>query len=371
MNNANLEKKNKFNILLILFSILIVLFLIELYLKNFSKIDKLDEYWKERYTIYQEGDVFKNYENFFTYFPNRLILNETYYYVNENFVKEFSYYVETNNFGLVQNTDLEKEISSILFLGDSVVEGHGAFGWLNNFNGNFKNHQIINGGILGTGFEQFELMEKYLDKTLNIKKVVVLYIGDDLRRKTWLISQDTIQCLKNYNKCKGYENFYGFDFNQESIIPFLTKLKNFRDNREKEYKSSISFKKIRKSIKSFFKELYIVKLTVKVLKKKIYKSKNPQIIKNLESLSRLNKKYGNNIIFIRMITKDEILNNVANYESFYAQNYIKQLTSKHFICDLERDLKSYYKYDAHPNAEGYSKLYRCVKKIISKNFIYE
>ena len=40
---------------------------------------------------------------------------------------------------------------------------------------------IINGGLLATGFKQFELLDTYLSN-FNIQKVFILFIGDDLRR---------------------------------------------------------------------------------------------------------------------------------------------------------------------------------------------
>ena len=42
----------------------------------------------------------------------------------------------TNNFGLVQNSDIFSNQDSILFLGDSFTQGQGASPWINNFNGN-------------------------------------------------------------------------------------------------------------------------------------------------------------------------------------------------------------------------------------------
>ena len=40
----------------------------------------------------------------------------------------------------------------------------------------YNNYQIINGGLLGTGFQQFELLNSYLSN-YDIKKVFVLFIG--------------------------------------------------------------------------------------------------------------------------------------------------------------------------------------------------
>ena len=56
------------------------------------------------------------------------------------------------------------------FLGDSMTEGQGAPAWIDKFQGKFKEYQIINGGILATGHQQFELMEQHVSKDYNVKK---------------------------------------------------------------------------------------------------------------------------------------------------------------------------------------------------------
>ena len=47
-----------------------------------------------------------------------------------------------------------------------------------------------------------------------------------------------------------------------------------------------------------------------------------------------------------------------------AEQFIKQLTDKHFVCDFEKDIQNYYKIDMHPNNKGYESLFNCVKKIL-------
>jgi len=368
-NKTTSMKSNKVNYLLILISFLFALFATELLLRNYY--DKYsNKYWLERYNVFQEGKVFQNFDNFFKYFPNKSILLETYYYIEENFIKEYSYTIKTNNFGLVQENNIQKKKPSILFLGDSITEGQGAFSWIDKFNGSFKNLQIINGGILGTGPEQFELMENHISKNFDVKKVIVIYIGPDLRRGIWTVPKKTMKCLNNHQICNGDERFYGFPFGKKPIIPFLTKLQKYRSKKLKKNKSFNSIKKIRRKIRFFLKDLYIFKLPESVIKKKFYKSKNKEIINSFKSLNKLFIKYQENIIFIRIMTKNETINNKATYESVYTENYIKEFTNKHFTCDFDGDSKSFHKYDTHPNAFGYDKLYKCVKEIISKNFDY-
>ena len=116
--------------------------------------------------------------------------------------------------------DIIKNTPSILFLGDSFVEGQGSDAWINKFNGFYKNYQVINGGIMGTGPQQFELLEDHISKNFKIEKLVFFYIGDDLRRNIFNIEKKTLTCLKNHLSCDGTENFYGFPLRNENLNCF-------------------------------------------------------------------------------------------------------------------------------------------------------
>ena len=121
--------------------------------------------------LFEEGLVFKNHEKIFKYHPKKRILSQTFYNVNNKWHKEYDYEIITNNFGLVQKNDIIKNTPSILFLGDSFVEGQGSDAWINKFNGFYKNYQVINGGIMGTGPQQFELLEDHISKNFKIEKL--------------------------------------------------------------------------------------------------------------------------------------------------------------------------------------------------------
>ena len=105
-------KKNNF---LILLSIIISLVFIELFC-NFFLFKKADYNYKNRYLIYSEGKVFRNIENFFTYEPSQTITASNYYFKDNKFIEIYKYDIKINNLGLVQEQDLQKDISSILFL---------------------------------------------------------------------------------------------------------------------------------------------------------------------------------------------------------------------------------------------------------------
>ena len=293
----------KKNIFLSIATFLITLFFAELALDLILGNKNKQNIAFQRYMLFSEGDVFKNIGKVFKYYPNRKITSKVFYDVNNELIEEYSYTIQTNNYGLVQKNDIEKNKPSILFLGDSFTEGSGYEAWINKFEGTYRNYQVINGGIMGAGFSQFELLDKYISKDYNLKKVIVLYIGDNLRRDIFNHNKDVINCLKDYLNCKGYENFYGF--NQSNLYEQLNFLKSKRLSNNTKHKKTFKF--YRRLIKKHLSQLSIFYYPHKLLKDKFYKSKNEKKVSNLESISNLIEKYKSNIIFIRLKQKEEII----------------------------------------------------------------
>tara|TARA_B100002051_G_scaffold152929_1_gene144570 strand:- start:546 stop:1619 length:1074 start_codon:yes stop_codon:yes gene_type:complete len=356
----------KKNFFLVLSSIFISLFFIEIFC-NFFFFKKVDYNYKNRYLIFSEGKVFKNIENFFTYEPSQTITASNYYYKDDKFIEVYNYDININNLGLVQDNDLKKDVQSILFLGDSFTEGQGGGGsWINLFGGNYNNYQIINGGLLGTGFQQFELLNNYLSD-YDIKKVFVLFLGDDLRRDVFQFNSQQLKCLMNHRSCNGSESFYGFPINKKKPELFLKNLrKNQLNNSEKE---KLSLKKIRRGIKSWFADLYVIKIPLDFLRSNFYKSKNEKIKKNFNAIDNLIKIYKKDIFFVNLKMKDEIIFMNKSYETIYAKDYILSKTENYFECDFNNNLNFFHKYDPHPNQKGYESLYNCILDIFKKGKI--
>ena len=194
--------------------------------------------------------------------------------------------------------------------------------------------------------------------------VIVLYIGDDLRRTIFNHNDDVMNCLKNHLNCKGYENFYGF--NQNSLIEHLNFLKSKRLSDDTKHKKTFKF--YRRLTKKYLSQLSIFFYPHKILKDKFYKSKNIKKIANFDSINNLIEKYRSNIIFIRLKQKDEIISG-DSYNSIYAKNYINRKKSRHFECDFNNDITNFYEYDGHPNSEGYEVLFHCVQKILDREIL--
>ena len=315
------DNRNKY---LILISLFIGLILAEVLFQNIYRDKKKFEYVsaEERFMLFDtpDGEMFDVHEKYFKYKPNKIILAETYFKKDKNFLKEFSYTIQTNNYGLVQKKNLSKEKKSILFLGASFVEGQGASAWIDDINIKFTDFQLINGGIMGTGPQQMEIFEKEIAKDFNIEKVLFFYNGGLMRRDPFIIKNNTIKCVKDYRNCKGDENFYGFPLKKKDPNNFLLFLDEYRIKSLKENKT---IKNFRRSIKSTISNLYIVKLPTNFIRNKFYKSDNEKIKKNFDSMSDLLSKYGDNIYFIKMNTLYEI-GMGESYETIYAENFLKK-----------------------------------------------
>ena len=355
----------KNNKIIVFISIIISLLFVELFC-SLIIFKKGDYNFKNANMIFSEGKVFRNIDSFFTYEPNQEITAANYYYIGEEFVEVYKYNIKTNNLGLVQENDIYKNLPSILILGDSFTEGQGAVPWIDNFGGKYKDYQIINGGLMGTGFKQFELLEEYLSK-YNIRKVFILFIGHDLRRDIFNFSPQQIKCLNDQNKCEGDEIFYGFDYSKKNPKEFL---ENLREKKSKTIEDqSISFKKIRRGIKRYLLNLYVIKLPHDFFRSRFYESKNIKILENFDSIKRLSNKYDKDLFFVHLMTKNEIFLRKKTYESVYAKKFIKKITNNYYECNFDNNLDFFYKYDGHPNSNGYKYLFNCISNIFGKTII--
>ena len=172
--------------------------------------------------LYSKDKVFDEYKDFFKYQPNLFSRHLLYYYEENEFLKIWDYEFNTNNFGLVQKTDIFPNRDSILFLGDSFTEGQGAEPWIDDLGKNIYGHQIVNGGFGGAGPKQFIYLNDYLSKKLNIKKRVILFISSDIRRG--IVQLDNTACIIDHKRCSKKNNAYGIPNNKDfNIEDFLSK----------------------------------------------------------------------------------------------------------------------------------------------------
>lgn len=342
--------------IIILFLLLIIL---ELSLIIYSKINNInfinDNRTSNLFRVYEEGEIFKNYKNFYTYkenLKNKRYLN--FYKLEKEIIKVWDYKFSTNNFGLVQKFDLDTQIKSILFLGDSFTEGQGAKPWLENLGRSFRGYQVVNGGFGGTGPIQFKNLNNYLSNKINIEYRIVILIPSDIRRG--IVKLNNTNCIKNYFECNKNNNVFS--------IP-----KNNNFNIEEHLSKFVFNKKIdtKKNIKFFIRDLYLYQYLRKYIN--LFRLKNDKNIKyNLNSLLELEKKYKDKIVFIQIKDASEIMFKKASYETELINKFFSKNDIRKHNCDMNNDLSLFHKYDFHPNKNGYTVLRNCVTEILN-NFI--
>jgi hypothetical protein len=320
----------------------------------------------------RRGTVFNNIEDFFIYKANTTINAKMFYHIHGQWIKEYDYSFSTNNMGLVQDSDAEPNMPSVLVLGNSFAEGLGAEPWFNSLVGQFSHSkfQFLNGGISGTGLLQMNLLHNYLLRQgFHIERVVLLFISADIDRNVWNHSIATLNCLQDYRRCVGDEDMGVYPYGlpaDEHLQPFLEKLRALRADR---WDKGLVRKRSSVVPAMIEKYLPITLGVVRGLRDKL--SLRPSIIsKNLPVITDLIHRYGNNILFIHAPQKEELLSGTIFEPGLVVRGAIAKeggtLVDGHTQCGLT--LKDYFSNDPHPNKLGYKKISNCVVRAIKEKW---
>lgn len=351
-------KKSSFLCLYTIFIIVLIIISLELLLKFYFKNQKIPTDNKNyfQYIFYSEGKLFKPGKNYFKYQPNLNKRITTFYYQNNKFIKIYDYNFKTNNFGLVQSTNINPKKKSIIFLGDSFTEGIGAPPWIDKFKGDYLGYQVLNGGFQGTGFAQFKNVFEHLGKDFTLEKVVVLYIGGDLRRNILIPSNS--KCLLDHSFCDRAFGVYSIPKIESEINNFLKKKYNQRLDTKKSFKEKMRF---------FLRDKYIYNI-LRSQVSSIRLKNNKTIEMNLQSIEDLFEQKKSKIIFINLKTAEEIILKKDSYETQLLKKFFIKKKIPNYSCDMNYDISNFHLIDFHPNEKGYNEIYLCVKKILSNNF---
>jgi len=359
IRNSNLKKY-----ITIIFIFIVSFAFLETCLRIYSKHNKVKLIGENQrsyiHPFFEEGELFKPYENFFIYkenIKNKRFVNY-FYEKNENkIIKIWDYKFSTNNYGFPQKNDLKKDEDSILFLGDSFTVGWGSEPWIDKFEGKIENLQIINGGQTGAGFWQFSQLEEYFSKLFKIKKVIYIFISPDVLRGR-VIPKNT-KCIKDYNACipkdVGMMTFPKSDLFDLNSYAFKAVQNGYR--KDTRYRSQL---------KQVIRDLHIY-IYLRSAINSIRKKNDPVIKRNFDSVLKMKKKYDKNIIFIQIASPIDMGLKFETYETKIVDNFFLNNNIKRFFCDFNNDFKLLHKYDYHPNIKGYNKIFSCVKNVLENN----
>lgn len=331
-------------------------------------------HWDRRLMFFSEGKVFQNKDwGGFVYHPNATIRSLTFYITNDKtaqITKEYEYEIKTNSLGLVQLRDVDYAKPSILFLGDSYTEGQGASPWFYELEKRWPSdvHQIINGGILGTGVEAWGRLYKDLSSQVKIAKVVILFISDDWRRGVWQFPMKVLDCLLSHNYCSGSEGFYGLPQDRDTAKAHIEKMTRARIAQLPRPTEDQNI------LKRTFMFRRIIRPAYGVLRKSFLeeKTRSPEIeqfeIGQRTIIDIVNEVGKENVLFIHLPRKFEI-DHGPDFSGKKARDFLSghnlRFVDGFEICGLTPDD---YHIDGHPNDAGYGKIVDCVERSVKAAF---
>ena len=353
--------------LMVIPSAIIGVFVVEVFCWLFLPFTGDSQDKATRRVVFLDGrdPIFRNYEDIFTYAPHNAIRNLTGFFSDSNFNVEYDYHFQTNNFGLAQDSDTVPERDSILLLGDSFTEGQGAEPWFRLVSPEIDKlgYQGINGGFLGTGFEQWLKLERFLiAKHVRIRKLVVLFISDDYQRPVWNLAPAQIQCLAAVSLCRAEESYLYRLPPREELAGWVAKIRAAR-------------MPIRQKFWLVARAAALLPASYHIYKHFRNQSKNQNSIARSERAERQSRMaiseligiYGpESVTFIHLPQKDEI--NGPNELGLKARRAIQEAGGKLFdgfkLCRLTA--QDYYSNDDHPNSAGYKKIAVCVNNVLKE-----
>jgi hypothetical protein len=322
--------------------------------------------WDYRLTFLSAGAVYENKSwGGFVYAPNARIHLLTYYIAGQSdptLIKEFEYEIATNSYGLVQRNDIDGSKPSILFLGDSFMEGQGASPWFYHFEAQWSHsrYQVINGGIQGTGVEAWEKLYGDISRTTPIEKLVVIFISDDWTRFLWQLPPKNLNCLRDPLQCNGADPFLGLPQDPAEADTQIKRIANARIDYLNERTRSSNFVESSEIYRQLLKPTY-----------DLWRQPNKRLLERNESAAlRMVSMLGpQNVLFIHVPQKDELASgpNVIGKE---ADNFIRDhgwpFLDGFGKCSLT--IQDFHLNDGHPNAVGYDKLEKCISTSVKSAF---
>jgi hypothetical protein len=355
--------------LLIIPSAIIGILLVELFYQLFlPPAGDAESYSKalHRVTFFEGYDTtFQNHGDIFTYVPHADVRNLTAIFSENNFKIEQDYYFRTNNLGLVQDADVIPERESLLLLGDSFTQGQGAEPWFRLISPEIEKlgYQAVNGGLLGTGFEQWLKLDRFLAaKNVQIRKLVVLFISLDYNRPVWNFSPAVLQCLSALPLCKLEESLFYRLPPLEELSSWIAKVRTTRAPMTKAFWLEARAEALLPASTHVFKYFssWLRDPTSAA-------SKDRAEQQSRAAISELIRIYGPaNVAFIHLPQKDE--SHGPSSLGLRARRSIQEAGGKMFdgfeLCRLTA--ADYYSNDDHPNGGGYVKIALCVSNMIKK-----
>ena len=312
--------------------------------------------------------IFRNQGDIFTYIPHNEIRNVTGFFSDNDFKVEYDYRFRTNNFGLVQDDDIVPQRESVLLLGDSFTEGQGAEPWFRQVSPEVAKLglQAINGGLMGTGFEQWLKLDRYLTAAqIRIQKVVVLFISFDYIRDVINFKEPELRCLADLAACRLEEGMIYRLPPQGELPMWIEKIRMARAPvTQKSWLAAEAEVLLPASYHVF---QYVSNMGERFRRAAIILHSVGAEDKSRAAIAELIRTHGpENVVFLHLPQKDEVERGVPIKLGMKARQAVQQAGGKVVdglrLCGLTA--ADYYPNDDHPNTGGYGKIASCANNAI-------
>jgi hypothetical protein len=317
--------------------------------------------WNHRILFIDGGNgTFQNEGDIFTYAPHSEIRSTVVYFYDHAYDIEYDYRFHANNYGLVQDFDVVPARPSILLLGDSFTEGQGAEPWFRQLaaKADTPPYQIINGGLFGTGFEQWGKLERYLseEKKVQIRKLIVLFISDDYLRHSWNFSEPFLHCLQLDSFCNSGDGDFNRRPSSAELSARVDEIRAFR-------KPRTSLERLQQHARILLPATYRV---YDYLRAKFNWDQHTARQNSRLAIANFIKVYGkDNVAFVHLPQKDEMMSG-PNEIGMETRQSIRDAGGELYdgfkLCGLTG--ADYYIQDGHPNRQGYGKIANCVSAVL-------
>jgi hypothetical protein len=159
-------------------------------------------YWDSRF-LFVSPNAFENRgEGVWAYQPHARIRETAVYAVptasvlGTRFVVEYDCQAQSNNWGLLQDTDLQPGMVATVVVGDSFTAGQGGCPWFHRLQSLRKGEILVNAGLMGTGVEQWRRLVVHLQQRgLVVERVLAIAINNDFKRPVWNWKAEELACF--------------------------------------------------------------------------------------------------------------------------------------------------------------------------------
>ena len=164
-------------------------------------------YWRYRLAFISSNAFENRGDGLWTFRPHTNIREVAVYEValpyplQTNRMVEFDCRMKSNNLGLLQSDDIEPGTNATVIIGDSFTEGQGGCPWFDRLQSRRRTDRLVNGGLMGTGIEQWRRLILYLQQSgVRPQRLLFIAISEDFKRGPWNWGQPQLACLDE-GKC--------------------------------------------------------------------------------------------------------------------------------------------------------------------------